>query len=776
MENKYKEYTDQQLKKLVLEACDEFYMNKNHGLNLTDLEYDEALDELKSRIPGFDIFEHIKGLNGKEVNHALWFPDSCKTKVNDISWLIPETSLRQYFDNHQYDYLQQVIFVAHYQNGNLKYVTFHDDNGNRYAIKDLPNAFPRKLVGKGNVNLGDFRILGWMDINKWFFENTIDVTYLTMIKDWNNKCSWEDVRKAIISTDYFQVINLLDIGYVPDDREQKVIDTIQDYEWYWHVVVPADAKFSPKMDGCSVVVYYKNDKLDYIASRSNDVTGKNKTDYLQYFFPDVIPGAGDMALTLEEVIDLKYGFDWNSRQKANGLINSKYKLAEVSKFSTFVIYDALKLDKTTSRCDLSAVRNAIFHTSNCNKLLVKLLEVIKNGSDISLKDILYRDSIRTHVNAVHALGDMGFIESTKLLIGCFRSEVESIIDSKKSMVFGTLNPKQMSEINSDTSYTPLHKFEHGIMNGYRYCSVQFEGSDEEFLIFDLRDMKPKVTTVKEFTLSDYSKYVSDKCQAHFIHPDGGTYLMDGLVIHDFRPNRKRAEKNTLPIETLFPFHTVYKWTYNEVKDSVVEEIIWQESEFGTLIPVVRFKTVLVEGSWLSRASAGGYAMLMRRKMGVGAKVKIVRVNSTIPMILHVDEKAEVKLPVCPYCRRQLTEHDDVYETLGGAAVVKCSNIDCPGKLKRLEWFTSEERTFDIDSELPRYLPALIKIEGYSPDRWITEEKCKEVKRILFERTYDNFYSYLKLNVFLNMNRDKQNSFENMVKAAYLALRIKLKLE
>lgn len=224
-----------------------------------------------------------------------------------------------------------------------------------------------------------------MDINKWFFENTIDVTYLTMIKDWNNKCSWEDVRKSIISTDYFQVINLLDIGYVPDDREQKVIDTIQDYEWYWHVVVPADAKFSPKMDGCSVVVYYKNDKLDYIASRSNDVTGKNKTDYLQYFFPDVILGAGDMALTLEEVIDLKYGFDWNSRQKANGLINSKYKLAEVSKFSTFVIYDALKLDKTTSRCDLSAVRNAIFHTSNCNKLLVKLLEVIKNGSDISLK-------------------------------------------------------------------------------------------------------------------------------------------------------------------------------------------------------------------------------------------------------------------------------------------------------------------------------------------------------------------------------------------------------
>lgn len=96
---------------------------------------------------------------------------------------------------------------------------------------------------------------------------------------------------------------------------------------------------TPKLSGCSVVEYYNEDgDLEDILTKSNDYNGKRKLKSFGSLVPKSVP-KGIKAINNEAIVELDKGYGFMSEQKANGLVNSKYKADEVSNLLTFVVWD-----------------------------------------------------------------------------------------------------------------------------------------------------------------------------------------------------------------------------------------------------------------------------------------------------------------------------------------------------------------------------------------------------------------------------------------------------
>ena len=84
---------------------------------------------------------------------------------------------------------------------------------------------------------------------------------------------------------------------------------------------------TPKYDGSSIVLYFREGKCYQIISRADDKVGKNQYDKLinkvNQLFSDIDPTITEVFC--EAITNLK----WGDRSKANGLINSKYLQSEV---------------------------------------------------------------------------------------------------------------------------------------------------------------------------------------------------------------------------------------------------------------------------------------------------------------------------------------------------------------------------------------------------------------------------------------------------------------
>lgn len=91
---------------------------------------------------------------------------------------------------------------------------------------------------------------------------------------------------------------------------------------------PNEIYFVPKYDGSSLVAYYdvntgKVMRVVTVGGSNLNGMGIDQTYKLAKYFPS-LPGTGIMALQAEALIQLEKGYGQSSRQKANGLINSKY--------------------------------------------------------------------------------------------------------------------------------------------------------------------------------------------------------------------------------------------------------------------------------------------------------------------------------------------------------------------------------------------------------------------------------------------------------------------
>lgn len=114
--------------------------------------------------------------------------------------------------------------------------------------------------------------------------------------------------------------------------QPKFKNKIEEYNELIHTVELEDGNYlaSPKFDGSSITAYYNRGKLTQILSRSDEVIGVDQTEKLRHKVPAEV-NSNIVKIDFEALTSIE-DFPQNSRQKSNGLINSKYLQEEVDNY------------------------------------------------------------------------------------------------------------------------------------------------------------------------------------------------------------------------------------------------------------------------------------------------------------------------------------------------------------------------------------------------------------------------------------------------------------
>ena len=125
---------------------------------------------------------------------------------------------------------------------------------------------------------------------------------------------------------------------------------------------------------------------------------------------------------------------------------------------------------------------------------------------------------------------------------------------------------------------------------------------------------------------------------------------------------------------------------DEVKNTIVKDVIWQCGRTGNITPVLVIDPVSLEGTKISRCTAHNVGVIKNSKIGIGSEIEIIKSGKIIPKIHKVVKatgSADTPI-VCPSCGQGLTT---VHGTDGAEALV-CVGDDCPAQnIKNLNhWF------------------------------------------------------------------------------------------
>lgn len=135
-----------------------------------------------------------------------------------------------------------------------------------------------------------------------------------------------------------------------------------------------------KYDGCSLILYYNPETgmLQDIVTRSNEVTGKNRFRNFVRLVPASVP-RGIRAILCEVMVPQRFGFGFTSRNKANGLTNSKYKIAEINEMCTVVGCNIIQAPVTEKVSDNEWVYRELYDFSKF-KNKYEVMKTIPNKS------------------------------------------------------------------------------------------------------------------------------------------------------------------------------------------------------------------------------------------------------------------------------------------------------------------------------------------------------------------------------------------------------------
>ena len=120
------------------------------------------------------------------------------------------------------------------------------------------------------------------------------------------------------------------------------------------------------------------------------------------------------------------------------------------------------------------------------------------------------------------------------------------------------------------------------------------------------------------------------------------YEIDGVIVADDNIY-KRKEKNP---EHAFAFKMVIS---DQIAEAKVIDVIWTPSKSGFLKPKVRIEQINLGGVKIEYATGFNGSFIENNKIGIGAKIQLIRSGDVIPHIREVIEQAdEAKMPNVNY--------------------------------------------------------------------------------------------------------------------------------
>lgn len=138
----------------------------------------------------------------------------------------------------------------------------------------------------------------------------------------------------------------------------------------------------------------------------------------------------------------------------------------------------------------------------------------------------------------------------------------------------------------------------------------------------------------------------------------------------------------------FPHHSkAYKFA-QEAEETVIRKFEFSLGKSGQLTPVAHFDNVILDNTDVSKASCHNISYCKNLRLGIGAKVHVVKAMQIIPQIIEcVEEGDEFEWPdVCPVCGGHTAIKKD-----NESEVLICTNPECTGKkLAQFAHFVSKK--------------------------------------------------------------------------------------
>lgn len=175
------------------------------------------------------------------------------------------------------------------------------------------------------------------------------------------------------------------------------------------------------------------------------------------------------------------------------------------------------------------------------------------------------------------------------------------------------------------------------------------------------------------------------------------FELDGLVI-DVNDAKLRKQIG-LESNDLNPgYARAYKANFEQRGITKINNLVWEISKFGDIIPVVEVDPIRLDGATVSRVAGNNARQILDMKLGIGATVEVIRSGMVIPLITKVIEPVDAVIPeYCPSCNTQLEWDSTMVH-------VCCVNPDCvEQKIQKIVSFFATLEASDLGEPTVRTL-------------------------------------------------------------------------
>ena len=336
-------------------------------------------------------------------------------------------------------------------------------------------------------------------------------------------------------------------------------------------------------------------------------------DYMRFKFPKnkVSKNIGSKIKDKERKVSLEYFL--GSMDKIKPPSNDLNKW--ISKyFSPYILTDKLDGISALLVYTDTRVHLATRGTSTEGLDITSLINYLNLPSLSDIKQGLPKLKISGSKNLLAVRGEL--IMSKKI----FKSKWESKMKNARNTTSGLVNSKTINpELANDTTF------------------VAYELVDPNYKILDqykfLKKLNFEVVNFTETDNIDYDslgKYLQTR-------RDKSKYVIDGIVVYNNDLNKKSTSGNP---KYAFAFKDILE---DQKAVSEITNIEWQISKDGYIKPVVIIKPVDIGGVTIQRITAYNARFVVENKLGIGAKIEIIRSGDVIPKIIKVINPAKKTL-------------------------------------------------------------------------------------------------------------------------------------
>lgn len=164
----------------------------------------------------------------------------------------------------------------------------------------------------------------------------------------------------------------------------------------------------------------------------------------------------------------------------------------------------------------------------------------------------------------------------------------------------------------------------------------------------------------------------------------------------------------------------------------LNEIRVQIGKTGAITPVAELEPVELAGTLVSRASLHNAEEIERKDIRVGDTVIVEKAGKIIPHIVRVERHLrKTELPVfefpkhCPECGTELVKDE-------GGVYIRCTNIECPARLKERIRFFASRGAMDIEGLGDKLIDQLVEaklVRSFADLYRLEEGKLLELERM-----------------------------------------------